>query len=112
MPARLKEDTAASVNAYVALVSLKVPDAFNELLFKIKENNVNAITYKIQGADESDFSDAVDLEDEVGDTEFAVLKNGSSYQTLSDPWTYVRILHKSTAGGVHGNTTGKILGGL
>ena len=112
MPARLKEETAASVNAYAVLVSLKVPDAFNELLFKIKENDVAAITYKIQGAEETDFSDAIDLEDEMGDTEFAVLKNGSSYQTLSDPWTNVRIMHKSTVGGVHGNTTGKILGGL
>lgn len=112
MPDKLKEKTAASVNAYAALVSLKVPDAFNELLFLVKENNVNAITYKIQGAEESDFSDAIDLEDEIGDTEFAVLKNGSSYQTLSDPWTYVRIMHKSTAPGAHGNTTGKILGGL
>ena len=112
MPEKLVEQTATSSNGYTQLVSIKVPDAFNELLFLVKENNVNAITYKIQGAEESDFSDAIDLEDEVGDTEFAVLKNGLSYQTLSDPWTHVRIMHKSTVGGAHGNTTGKILGGL
>ena len=62
-------------------------------VFQITENNVAAITFKIQGSVVGDATWS-DLEDDAGDTEFAILKNGFSYRTVAEPWPYLRCVAK------------------
>jgi hypothetical protein len=72
----------------------------------LKEENTNAILYKIQGAQDEDFTYNKDLK---GETTLA--KNGDSYETLTEPWLWIRVLHKAAAGGSQGKTTCIISGG-
>lgn len=79
------------------MITVKVPPQISKLLIYLKEENTNAILFKIEGAQDEDFVVAEELKAET-----ALAKNGSAYETLSDPWLYVRVLHKAAAEGVQG----------
>ncbi len=96
----------STTNDYAALITLNVPPHIGKLLFVLKEENTNAILFKIQGAQDEDFAYYADLK---GETTLA--KNGSTYETLTDPWLWVRVLHKAASAGNQGKTTCKISGG-
>lgn len=65
----------------------------NKLVY-IKENNVNAISYRIDGSmDKVNWVNLHALAD-IG-------KNGDDYQTLTDAWVWIRVQIKSTAAGTH-----------
>jgi len=104
---KLKEVSSVSTtNDYAALITLNVPSPIGKLLFFLKEENTNAVLYKIQGAMDEDFTYHADLK---GETTLA--KNGSAYETLSEPWLWVRVMHKAASAGNQGKTTCKISGG-
>jgi hypothetical protein len=94
-----------TTNDYVALITVQVPPQTSKLLIHLKEENTNNILFKIQGAQKAGFSNAEDLK-----LETALAKNGSTYETLSDPWLYVRVLHKAAAPGAQGKTSCVISG--
>jgi hypothetical protein len=88
------------------LITLQVPPHIGTILFYLKEENTNAVLFKIQGAQDEDFTYYRDLKDET-----TLAKNGSAYETLSEPWLWVRVLHKAASEGSQGKTTCAISGG-
>jgi hypothetical protein len=82
------------------LISVKVPPQIGKLLIYLKEENTNAVLFKIQGAQDEDFTYAEELKAET-----SLAKNGSTYETLSEPWLYVRVLHKAAVADTQGKTT-------
>lgn len=82
------------------MISVKVPSQIGKLLFYLKEEDTNAVLFKIQGAQDEDFTYAEELKAET-----SLAKNGSTYETLSEPWLYVRVLHKAAVAGTQGKTT-------
>jgi hypothetical protein len=82
------------------LTTIKVPPQVNKLLIFLKEENTNAIKYKIQGAQDENFTYCADLK---GETSLA--KNGSAYETLTEPWLYVRVQHKAAVAETQGKMT-------
>lgn len=89
--------TQTSADAYAIVLTVYVYPWQNKLVYVI-ENNVNAITYSIDGSmNGSDWERIL--------TDEAVAKNGSDYQTLTDAWVWLRIQFKSTAAGTHSTDT-------
>jgi hypothetical protein len=72
----------------------------SKLLFYLKEENTNAVLFKIHGAQDEDFTYYEDLKAET-----TLAKNSRTYETLSEPWLYVRVLHKAASEGSQGKTT-------
>ena len=94
-----------TTNDYATLISVKVPSQVSKLLIHLKEENTNAILYKIQGAQDVDFSVTEDLEAET-----TLAKNGSVYETIGEPWLFIRVLHKAAVADSQGKTSCVISG--
>ena len=106
MTEKLKEvSSIATTDSHAELISVKVPPQVNQLLIRLKEENTNAILYKIQGAMDPDFTVAEDLRAET-----TLVKNGSAYETVEEPWLYVRVLHKAAVAESQGATSCVISG--
>jgi len=88
------------------LITLQVPPHIGKILLFLKEENTNAVLYKIQGAQDEDFTYYKDLK---GETTLA--KNGSAYETLTEPWLFIRVLHTAAVDDSQGKTTCIISGG-
>jgi len=88
------------------LITLQVPPHIGRLLFYLKEENTNAVLFKIQGAQDENFAHYKDLK---GETTLA--KNADAYETLSEPWLWVRVLHKAAVADAQGKTSCIISGG-
>jgi len=91
-----------SVNDY-ATVTGSVIDTLNFLTvaFTIVNTGANSITWKVIASNASDFSAAVEVQAE------AALAAGlaSSFAAAVAPWRYYKVMHKSTVGGDHGQST-------
>jgi hypothetical protein len=106
MTEKIKEVSSIdTTNDYATLVSIKVPSQTSKLLIHLKEENTNAILYKIQAAQDEDFSNTEDLEAET-----SLAKNGSVYETIGEPWLFVRVLHKAAVADAQGKTSCVISG--
>lgn len=82
-----------STNSYVTEILAYVLPWQNKIVY-VKENNVNAISYSVDGSmDGTDWHNLV--------TDVAVAKNGDSYQTLTDAWVWLRVQIKSTVAATH-----------
>jgi hypothetical protein len=79
-----------TTNDYATLISIKVPSQINKLLFYLKEEDLNIVLFKIEGAQDEDFVYAEELKAET-----LLAQNGSFFETLSDPWLFVRVLVKA-----------------
>ena len=80
MVEKLKEVSSISTtNDYAVLVTVEVLPQTSELLFALKEENTNAVLYKIEGAMDSSFADA-----QVLKPESLLTKNGSASKVLND----------------------------
>ena len=108
MTEKLKEvSSIATTDNYAELISVKVPPQVSQLLIRLKEENTNSVLYKIQGAMDPDFTVAEDLKAET-----ALTKNGSAYETIEEPWLYVRVLQKAAVAESQGATSCVISGSL
>jgi CTP:phosphocholine cytidylyltransferase-like protein len=92
--------SVATTNEYAALITVAVPPQIGSLLLYLKEENTNAIMFKIQGAQDENFTYYEDLKSET-----TLAKNGETYETISEPWLFVRVLHKAASEGSQGKTT-------
>jgi hypothetical protein len=99
MTEKIKEAlSVATTNVYAVLVSFKVPPQIGKLLFYLKEENTNAVLFKIEGAQDESFVYAEELR-----VETLLAKGGvAEPESLSDPWLYVRVLHKAAEEDVQG----------
>jgi hypothetical protein len=88
-----------TTNDYAALLTVKVPSHISKLLFCIKEEDVNDVLFKIEGSMDQSFVVTVELKAET-----LLVKDSVVFETLSDPWLYVRVLHKATAAEAQGRT--------
>jgi len=92
--------SVATTNNYAAAITVAVPPQISKILIYLKEENTNAILFKIQGAQDENFTYAEDLKSET-----TLAKNGSTYETLTEPWLFIRVLHKAASEGSQGKTT-------
>jgi hypothetical protein len=102
MTEKIKEAlNVATTNDYAVLISLKVPPQIGRLLFHLQEENVNAVLFKIEGAQDEDFVYVKELKAET-----LLAKDGvADPETLTDPWLYVRVLHKAAVAESQGKTS-------
>ena len=106
MTEKIKEvSSVPTTDNYAELISVKVPAQVDQLLISLKEENTNAILFKIQGSNDPDFAVAEDLKAET-----TLAKNGSAYETVEEPWLYVRVLHKAAVAESQGATSCVISG--
>jgi hypothetical protein len=89
-----------TTNDYAALIVVKVLPQISKLLIYLKEENTNAVLFKIESAQDENFVDAEELQAET-----LLAKNGHSSKTVNDSWLYVRVLHKAAVAGVQGKTS-------
>ena len=89
-----------TTNDYAVLVTVKVPPQISKLLIHLKEENTNAVLFKVQGAQDENFANPEELKAET-----ALAKDGSAYETLTDPWLFVRVLHKAAEEDAQGKTS-------
>lgn len=98
---KIKQASSVSTtNDYAVLVSVQVPSHISKLLIYLKEENTNAVLFKIEGSQDADFAYAEELKAET-----TLAKNGSAYETLTEPWLYVRVRHTAAVDGNQGKTT-------
>lgn len=95
----LINETNTSANAYgdATDVLLKWPDGYENILIDCQELNVNSVTVLIQGSKDAAFTHPRELKAAT------VLDNAGFYETLSDPWLYIRVRVLSTVGAAHGS---------
>ena len=80
MVEKLKEvSSITTTNDYVELISVKVLPQTSQLLVFLKEENTNAVLYKIEGAQDENFADP-----EVLKAESTLAKDGSASVPLSE----------------------------
>jgi hypothetical protein len=104
MPQIIGRETKTSANAYASVFTNKPQTDRQQgtnFVIQYKENNTNAVTLKFLGS--HDGTNWETLEDESGTTEFAVLKDGSGYHTITDAWLYLDVQVKSTVAATHGS---------
>lgn len=93
-----------STDDYVSALKVGLTDlGYSTFLVHLKENNTNAIRFKILAS-----VDNVIFETIKGETTLA--KDGSFYETFSDPWIYVDVQFKADAAGNQGKLTVNISG--
>ena len=93
--------SVATTDEYAVLISLKVPPQIGKLLFHLQEENVNAVLFKIEAAQDEDFVYVKELK-----VETLLAKDGvAEPESLNDPWLYVRVLHKAAVAESQGSTS-------
>jgi hypothetical protein len=101
VPEKIKEvSSVETTNDYAAAISVKVPPQVSKLLIRLKEENTNNILFKIQGAMDEEFADIEDLKSET-----QLAKNSSTYETIGEPWLFVRVMHKAAVADAQGKTS-------
>ena len=94
----------AVTDPYASAVKVTVQQGGNRVIIHIKENNANAIKYKILTS-----PDDVTYETLIAD--ILVAKNASAYEVLSDPWLYIDVQLANNVAGSSGTGTVFILRG-
>lgn len=112
MPVDLGAATLASVNAYANVILVKVPPQVQKVSVQIVENDVNAIKWKIDGSiDDGTTWEAIRAEQTLAKAgTIALTPSDTGLERLGDPWKQIRVQHKSSVAGVHGNTTVTVIG--
>jgi len=94
------KEAQASTNSYVKLLRAKVPDGTQKMELYVKENNVNAIKYKVLGWFPFLYS-SVEVKAETN-----VAKNDESLYEITTPWDVIEVQIKSDVADTHGNVSG------
>lgn len=111
MPEILNTGTATSANAYADLVEVTVPDSITQLAFKIRENDVNAIKYKILGSlDGTNYDDEIKAETVVNKNANDKVLPSDTGSLCADPWLKVKVQIASNVADTHGNVTATVVG--
>lgn len=94
----LIDETNTSTDAYAASTDVIFQQlAFHKTVLHIEELAVNSVTYKIEGAMDSAFTEFMELKGET------VLDDDKDHESLTDPWMYVRVRVKATVGAAQGS---------
>ena len=104
MPEIIGRATKTSANAYASVFTAPIltkTQIESNFLIHYVEGNVNAVTLKFLGS--NDGVEWETLTDEAGTSEFAVLKDGAGYHTVTDAWQYIDVQVKSTVAATHGS---------
>lgn len=84
----------ASTATFASALKIKVHFT-GKMLIQLKEDNTNAIDYQILAS--MDDTDWFTLKAST-----TIAKNGSAYETLTDPWTDLDVQIKDTVPAAHG----------
>ncbi len=77
--------TQTSTDTYTTILKLgEISANIHTITFSLKEQNVNAVKYKILGSND-------DSTYETLQAETVIAKNGSDWQTISEPWRYIDV---------------------
>lgn len=92
-----------SANAYATKLGAYVYPWKNILIY-IKENNINAIEYSIDGSmDDDEWHNLVTDQD--------IARDGDAYETIiNNAWAYIRVQIKSDVAGTHSTNTDITIG--
>ena len=105
LPGFIIPRTATSTNTYTSINKVSNIQS-DTVTVQVKENNVNAVTYKILvSLDDITYQQLPDAS-----TTFTVAKNGSDYQIIDGAWKYVDVQIVSSVADAHGNLTCTISG--
>jgi hypothetical protein len=85
------------------MLKIEVPSQITKVLVHLKEQNVNAVKYKI-------LASADDVTYEILKDETSLAKNGSVHETCDDPWRFFDVQIKSAVAGIHGTVKATIAG--
>jgi hypothetical protein len=91
-------------NTYHSALLQKLPTQCSSFIVALKEQDVNALKYKILGT-----ADGLTWWEEKAETVLA--KNGSYSQIISNPWVLLDIQVKASVGGSQGTVKVDIAGG-
>jgi len=94
----------ASTGAYVSAVLVPVPPQIKNLLVHIVEKNVNAVKFKILGTSRDGGKQ------ETLKAETTIAKNGSTYETLTEPWLFIDVQIIDSVAPDHGSVDIDVLG--
>jgi hypothetical protein len=101
VPEKIKESSnIETTNDYAAAITVQIPPQISKLLIRLKEENTNNILFKIQGSMDEEFTDVEELKSET-----QLTKNSSTYETLGEPWLFVRVMHKAAVADTQGKTS-------
>ena len=111
MPIPLKAPTSkTSANTYASVFGgmVRTGAAAKKWVIRVKENDVNSVTYKILGSIDGTNTETLGDGDGSGSTGEYALDDATAYHTLTDAWPYIDVQVKSTVGGSHGSITAEI----
>ena len=89
----------ATTNAYVSALKVQVPTQMQKVMLHLKENNVNAVKYRVLGSmDDSVYEEVI--------AEATLAKNGSiKLDAITDPWPYLDLQIKASVEDAQGSVT-------
>jgi hypothetical protein len=97
----------ASVDAYVSAGVVEIPPQVNRVLIHLKEENTNALKYKILASNEATYSASRVKTLKAGTV---LAKDGSVYETCSDAWMWIDVQFCANVGSSQGALTVNISG--
>lgn len=111
MPTHLGTKTLASTNSYVSLLDVEIPQHVKQVNIQLKENDVNAIKYKIDGTLDGTNYEPIKAETVLAkNASIAIAKEDTDMGRLGCPWYKIRVQHKASVADTQGNTTATMFG--
>ena len=92
-----------STNSYASALKILVPHRITKVLVHLKEENTNAVKVKVLAS----------VDDVVYETikpETVLAKNGSAYETVTDPWMWLDVQFCASVADAQGKLTVTITG--
>lgn len=87
-----------TTNSYVDLISIELLPWVRMLLIWLKEENTNAVKYKVLASNDGSRWETLKAET-------IIANNGSTWEWLTDSWRYLKVQHKASVDGSQGKTT-------
>ncbi len=92
----LSQNTTSS---YADLLKISAaPPRANRIVLWLKEENTNAIKYKVLASNDDNRYETVKAETTLA-------KNGSTYEVVSDPWLFILVQVADSVAETHGKAT-------
>lgn len=111
MPTPLGTATATTTNDYANLLEVTLPPNIQKVSIQLKENDVNAIKFKVDGTVDGTNYEAIKAETVLAkNAGIALTPSDTGLERLGDPWLKIRIQHKASVADAQGNTTCTAIG--